>query len=207
MPNYYEQAIKDAQQQAAYTKQDYSARGVNAARQVDSVYKTLVAETQSLNTGINKTISDAAQASQQGAQNLIDDIIRSNTAAKMGVTSRLSDAGIMGVGQEGMNDSLGVSETNARDLGAARASGWATIGTAQKALGVNNIAGLGWDQSEHKRRLSEQIMEMNRGVDDKLFDYITDIKARQKQAAAAAASRRRYSSGGGYSYSPRRSYS
>lgn len=196
---FYEDQIKAAQQQAAYTKQDYTARGVNAAREVDSVYKTLVGETSTLNTGINKTIADAAAASQEGAQSLIDSIIKSNTAAKMGVKNTLSSAGIVGVGQEGMDESLGVSETNARDLGAARASGWGTIGTAQKALGVNSIAGLDYDQSQHKRRITEQIAGLNAGVDEKLYDYITSIKAAQ----AAAAARSRYSRSYGGSSSGR----
>jgi len=201
-------AIEDARAEAARIKAGYQQGGVNANSQIDSVYKTLVAETTGLNDAINKSWTEAAAVAKQSGQSMIDEIVRKNTAAKTGVQDTLKAANIHGVGQEGMTANLGVSESIGRNMASSNDARAALLGSAQKTIGGWHIGALRSSQTDHKTRVSEQVQEMMTGVDKQLASYISNI--RRQQAYAASRRRSSYSSGyrsGGYSGGSSRRYS
>ena len=194
-------AIEDARAEAARAKLDLNRRGTAAKGEIDSVYKSVIAETSGLNAAINKTYADAQAAAQIGGQSMIDAIIKANTLAKTGVKSTLGAANIQGVGTESMDEALNPSEAIARNLAHTTNTNYSMLGTAQKAMGSWAVSGLQHDQSERKLDITRDITNQLAGIDENLADYIKRIRAQQAAEAARRRyynSRRSYSSGGSY---------
>lgn len=211
-----QQAIKAARDQAARSRKDFEQRGKAAKQEIGDVYGLLGEEIRGINQGISSVYADNTEATEAGAQALVDAIVNRSSEATEGVENVLSQAGIQGVGTEGMSDNMAVGEMIARNLGHTTTSNAGLMSTAADAMGGWNLSGAQTDQARRETDVTAAVNDMIAQLENQLAAYLAEQEGRrleveagrgslERQIAGFLASQHRGSGGGGGGFSSGRS--